>query len=64
MLMQMSIKKVLYVYEKIVDEVDYDESAPDNRIFTAYLSTGNPYVPDIQRQRNTYWNSLVCSVLM
>ena len=29
MLMQMSIKKILYVYEKIVDEVDYDESAPD-----------------------------------
>ena len=39
MLMQMSIKKILYVYEKIVDEVDYDESAPDNQnIYSIFVN--------------------------
>ena len=31
-------QKILYVYEKIVDEVDYDESAPDNQnIYSALV---------------------------
>ncbi len=31
--------KILYVYEKIVDEVDYDESAPDNQnIYSVFVN--------------------------
>ena len=32
-------QKILYVYEKIVDEVDYDESAPDNQnIYSIFVN--------------------------
>ena len=32
-------QKILYVYERIVDEVDYDESAPDNQnIYSIFVN--------------------------
>ena len=32
-------RKILYVYEKIVDEVEYDESAPDNQnIYSVFVN--------------------------
>lgn len=56
--------KILYVYEKIVDEVSMMRARRIIRTSTAYLSIRNLYVLDIRKQRSICWNGLACSVLM
>lgn len=57
-------EKILYDYEYIVNQVDYDDAAEDNQNICSVFIGKSQCVPVILKQCSISWRSRGCSALM